>query len=65
MLEKACSKVKVIFSFIAVGIHTEDYFCFDHSDNDGLDWHSEKCWYSYDDLESGLWYHDVASELKL
>ena len=60
--DKPYAKFKVLFAFYSNSMELYDHFCLDYCVNNGLDWSQEKCWYTYNDFENGLWYDDTTIE---
>ena len=63
-IETTYSMFRVQFSVLAIGMDHHDSFCLDYSVSDGFVWFAEKCWYSHDDFEIGLWNDNITSEFE-
>ena len=57
---KVHSKFKVVFSYYAHEMESNDSFCFEHSTDGGSTWHTEQCWTKDVDYENETWYDDVS-----
>lgn len=52
------SKFKVIFSYYANSMESDDRFCLDYSTNGGTVWKKQQCWSSGNDFKNLSWYDD-------
>jgi hypothetical protein len=58
------SKFKVIFSYYANSMETDDRFCLDYSTNGGTIWKKQKCWSSARDFQNSKWYDNQSVTIK-
>ncbi|ACI64196.1 predicted protein [Thalassiosira pseudonana CCMP1335] len=58
---KSYSKLRVVFSFFALGMEDNDSFCLDSSTDGGNTWSEEQCWES-NDIRNKVWNDDEAVE---
>jgi len=54
--DESYSKFRVIFSFYANSMETDDRFCLDYSTNGGTVWKKQKCWSRATDFNNLEWY---------
>ncbi|KAL7466479.1 hypothetical protein ACHAXS_006787 [Conticribra weissflogii] len=59
-LNKQYSLIQVTFSFLALGMETDDEFCLDFMKNENDNWKKGRCWNSADDFENGEWNDDFS-----
>ncbi|KAL7478263.1 hypothetical protein ACHAW6_004035 [Cyclotella cf. meneghiniana] len=55
---KSYDKFKVIFSFYANSMESDDRFCLDYSVDGGTVWRKQKCWQSGAEFDNLKWYDD-------
>lgn len=58
------SKFRVIFSFYANSMETDDRFCLDYSTNGGTVWKKQQCWSRASDFNNLEWYDNKTVTLK-
>ena len=59
-LRAAYSKIKVSFSFLALGMEEDDSFCLDNRGDEG--WEQVKCWSAPKDFKNKQWYDNRSVE---
>ncbi|KAL3771274.1 hypothetical protein ACHAWO_005931 [Cyclotella atomus] len=58
------SKFKVIFSFFANSMESDDRFCLDYSTNGGTIWKKQQCWSTESDFTNLKWYDNESVTIK-
>mmetsp|Transcript_17496 Transcript_17496/g.34002 ORF Transcript_17496/g.34002 Transcript_17496/m.34002 type:complete len:500 (-) Transcript_17496:300-1799(-) len=59
-LDRQYSLLRVTFSFLALGMESDDEFCLDFMKNEKKNWKTGRCWNSADDFVNGEWYDDFS-----
>ena len=58
------SKFKIVFSFYANSMESDDKFCLDYSTNGGTVWKKQKCWSRGRDFDNLQWYDNQSVTIK-